>query len=91
MDVGLAQGKSARYISRIRLLCQLLNRLTEAFVRHHDSQPYSRTKSTPHAYIFPLCRSGTPEELRVMSRRAPKAWDANAIFEANQFISSRRV
>jgi len=51
-----------RHISRARLLCQLLSRRTDSAVRHHDSQPHSRTARTPPACTFPLSRSGMSAE-----------------------------
>ncbi len=65
-----------RHISHIRLLCQLASRLTDSAVRHHDSQPHSRTARTLPAYTLPLSRSGMSRELKILLRSAPKAGDA---------------
>ena len=65
-----------RHISRTHLLCQMASRLTDAAVRHKDSQLYSSTARTPPAYTLPLSRSGTSLELKTRSRSAPKGLNA---------------
>ena len=63
-----------RHISRILLLCQRQSLLRDAAVKHHDSQPYRSTASTPPAYTWPFIRSGTREELKKQLRSAPNAF-----------------
>ena len=61
-----------RHISRICLLCQSASRLTDSAVRHHDSQPYSKTARTPPAYTLPLSRSGMSRELKILAAQRAK-------------------
>jgi len=58
---------------------------TDSAVRHHDSQPYSRTARTPPVYTFPLSRSGMSAEPKILLRIAPKAWEAFLILASTSW------
>ena len=83
------------HISRLRLLCQLLNLRTDSAVRHHDSQPLSRTARIPPAYtsLEPLGDVGGAGDLAAhRAKRAGRLLDPSfGVVVVRQVVVEERV